>query len=205
MANDLSLVSELGALAAKVRASLREAQVAACNALHAILNAGDALITAKEQVPDGEWTKWLRANCFMSRRSALLYMQIARHRNKIEVKIKEIPDLSLRAACRLVTKAREKRIELEATPESVDHRAKLRADWQAAPRDAREAFLIEILTEINLRPVLEAMSEEQKNALERRAFGSLKSRSKTRRERSTLERLRKRQPYLELEANPTNN
>jgi Protein of unknown function (DUF3102) len=201
--------SELNALAAKVRASLREAQIAACNALHAALDAGDALIAAQERVPAGEWTRWIRHNCFLSKRTALLYMQLARHRDEIEARLEEIPDLSLRAARRLIMKpaARntEESGEEKVVPEVVDHKARLRADWHAAPSDAREAFLVEILTELGLKPVLEAMPGEQQSALERRAFGSLKSRTKTHKERATLDRLRKRRPYLELEANPTSN
>jgi Protein of unknown function (DUF3102) len=203
--------SELNALAAKVRASVRAAQVAACNALHAALDAGDALVTAQEQVPAGEWTRWLRHNCFLSKRTALLYMQLARHRDEIEARLEEIPDLSLRAARRLIMKRvvqeeeEEESGEEEVAPVVIDHKARLQADWRAAPNDAREAFLVEILTELGLRPVLEAMSGEQQSALERRAFGSLKSRTKTRKERATLDRLHKRRPYLELEANPTSN
>jgi hypothetical protein len=201
--------SELNALAAKVRSSLRAAQVAACNALHAALDAGDALVAAQERVPAGEWTQWLRRNCFLSKRTALLYMQLARHRDKIAARIEEIPDLSLRAARLLIMKRTVRKAEESGeeagAPVAIDHKAQLQAAWRAAPKDVRAVFLTEILTELGLRPVLETMSGEQQSALERRAFGSLKARTKTRQERATLERLHKRRPYLELEANPTSN
>jgi len=79
---------------------------ASCNALHIALDTGQALIQAQSGVPTGEWERWLKGKC--PRRSAYLYMQLARHEAEIEAKLEENPNLSLRAARRLIAKPKPK-------------------------------------------------------------------------------------------------
>jgi hypothetical protein len=88
-------------LATKVRAACRGVHEGQCNALHSALDAGDALNAAKPLVV-GRWGAWLRANCFLSVRTAQLYAQLADHRDEIEAEIERVTDLSLRAARRLI-------------------------------------------------------------------------------------------------------
>ena len=64
------------------------------NALRAALDAGDALIAAQDRVADGRWTRWLKENCFISARTAQLFMQLARHRDEIEAATARVADLS---------------------------------------------------------------------------------------------------------------
>jgi hypothetical protein len=59
------------------------------------------LIAAQARVTTG-WKRWLRENCFLSQRTALLYQQLARHRAEIEAEITRLGELSLRAARRLI-------------------------------------------------------------------------------------------------------
>jgi hypothetical protein len=54
-------------------------------------------------VPDGKWGKWLRDDCELSRSTALLYMRLANHQGDIDAARVQLPDLSLRAARRLLT------------------------------------------------------------------------------------------------------
>src|SRR6266536_3535382 len=51
------------------------------------MSAGDLLIEAKAQVPHGEWLPWLESNLAMSDRSARVWMQLAKGREKIEAEI----------------------------------------------------------------------------------------------------------------------
>lgn len=50
--------------------------------LHAV-QAGEALLEAKEQVETGEWVRWLKANFPASDRTAKQYMRIARGREEV--------------------------------------------------------------------------------------------------------------------------
>ena len=79
---------------------------ASCNALHIALDVGQALIQAQSGVPAGKWEGWLKGRC--PRRSAYLYMQVARHKAEIEAALAETPTLSLRAAHRLIAKPKPK-------------------------------------------------------------------------------------------------
>ena len=75
-----------------------------CNALHIVFSVGDALTQARGQVAPGQWERWLKANCFLSRRTAFLDMQLAQHRDELEGRMADIPALSLRAAAQLIAK-----------------------------------------------------------------------------------------------------
>jgi len=76
-------------LARQVRAGLELARRERCNALHHDLDVGDALLEAQARVSTG-WKRWLRENCFLSVRTALLYQRLARHRDEIEAEIERV-------------------------------------------------------------------------------------------------------------------
>jgi hypothetical protein len=94
----------LAALAKRVRTEHEAAQTATRNAVAHALNAGDALIRAKEAIPNKRWLRWLQANCSLSVRTAQLYMRLAEYRTEIEHKLAGAPDFSIRAAQRLIAK-----------------------------------------------------------------------------------------------------
>jgi hypothetical protein len=98
---------ELDELARQVRAALQASRQERCNALHHDLDIGDMLTEAQAQVTTG-WKRWLRENCFLSQRTALLYQQLARHRAEIEAEIERVGELSLRAARRLIAEPAKK-------------------------------------------------------------------------------------------------
>jgi hypothetical protein len=122
-------------LAAKVRAAHQAMREATRVTLRAVLDAGDALTAAKPQVPEGEWRRWLRANCFLSVRTAELYRQLAANREQIETELERVTDLSLRAARRLITK----RTTTAREPAAVFH--SLTEAWAAASRKERQQLL----------------------------------------------------------------
>ena len=96
----------LTALADRIRIEHEAVQAAMRNGVTHALEAGDGLVQAQSQVPTGKWARWLKENCFLSIRTAQLYMQLAQHRPEIEAEISRAPDLSLRAARRLISKSK---------------------------------------------------------------------------------------------------
>jgi hypothetical protein len=115
----------------RVRDLHRAAEQAGCNALHHALDAGDALIQVQKQVT-GPWKEWLAANCSVPTRTALLYVQLAKHREKIEMHLGE---LSIRGALRLITKPKQK------TARKLRHdEASLQSLWARAPEQEKAAF-----------------------------------------------------------------
>jgi hypothetical protein len=70
--------NRLPVLAAEIRRAHADVQEAAKTAAEKAIQAGHALIEAKELVKHGEWLPWLRENCALAERTAQLYMKIAR-------------------------------------------------------------------------------------------------------------------------------
>jgi hypothetical protein len=95
---------DLDTLATKIRDALQVAQSGMRTAVRFTLDAGDALNAAKKQVPEGGWGRWLKDHCFLSQRTAQVYMRLANHRDEIETKLMEIPDLSVRVARKFIAK-----------------------------------------------------------------------------------------------------
>jgi hypothetical protein len=100
--------SVLEGLAATIRDAHEAVLAATANALAAALDAGDALITAKARVTEvrvtGGWTPWVQKYCRLGESTARLYMQLARHRAKIESEVERVGELTLCGARRLITK-----------------------------------------------------------------------------------------------------
>ena len=110
---------ELAELAQRIRAALQASRADRCNALHHDLEVGEALVEAQNHVTTG-WKHWLGENCSLSVRTAMLYMQLARHRAEIEAEIERVGgELSLRAAVRLVTKKKPLEPEFDRAAEAA--------------------------------------------------------------------------------------
>jgi hypothetical protein len=88
-------------LAHRVRMCCEAIRKAGLTALGHALDAGDCLNEAQARISTN-WKKWLRENCFLAISTAQLYQQLARHRAEIEDEIVRFPELSLRAARRLI-------------------------------------------------------------------------------------------------------
>jgi len=88
-------------LARQIREHREAARRVGLTVLGHLLDAGDALNEAQKRVSTN-WKHWLRENCFLSVSTAQLYQQLARKRAEIEEKLRDDPDLSLRAARRLI-------------------------------------------------------------------------------------------------------
>ena len=76
--------NRLPVLAAEIRNYHEAAREAFGSAPEYVTKAGEALIEAKKLVRHGDWLPWLRDNCQMSKRTAQLYMQIARRKEELK-------------------------------------------------------------------------------------------------------------------------
>jgi hypothetical protein len=145
----------LDELAANVRRAIQAAQAEWSNALGHMLDAGDALIEAQSHVSGG-WKRWLRNNCFLGVSTAQLYMQLARHRQKIEAEIQRVGDLSLRAARRLISEPTEK------MPKPEKLVPKLLIAWNQASDTEKTEALVKIKLVDFLRVMPDAWRTELK-------------------------------------------
>jgi hypothetical protein len=129
--------TSLDDLARQVRAWVAEIRKACLTALDHAMNCGDALNAAQERVSTG-WKKWLRENCRLAVSTAHLYQQLARHREEIEAEISRVPDLSLRAARKLITKTTSETTEseAEAASEASTELAPIVPQWLVAYNQA---------------------------------------------------------------------
>ena len=97
----------LDALAARANAAHLEAERLAVGALVKARESGEALRAAKEQLPHGEWGRWLHENFSGSVRTAQTYMQIAARWPEIEANTQRVAHLSLRQAAALLCTPQE--------------------------------------------------------------------------------------------------
>jgi len=86
--------NRLAVLAADIRAAHAGVQDAAKVAAEKALEAGRALIEAKNLLKHGQWLPWLKEHCHLSERTAQLYMHIAR----LGLESATVADLGLKAA-----------------------------------------------------------------------------------------------------------
>lgn len=70
--------NRLPVLAAEIRRAHADVLDAVKTASERAIEAGHALIEAKELVQHGEWLPWLRENCALAERTAQLYMKVAK-------------------------------------------------------------------------------------------------------------------------------
>lgn len=95
--------NRLPVLAADIRREHAAVGEAAARGLQHALAAGGGLIEARASLAHGAWSAWLAANVpGLSARTAQLYMQLARNRDRLNAQ--RVADLSLRAASALVSR-----------------------------------------------------------------------------------------------------
>jgi Protein of unknown function (DUF3102) len=193
--------------AAAIRNGLREIEIQMRNALRISFKVGGHLIYAKQQVAHGQWKKWLKKNCFLSHRTAQLYMQIAECRDVIEDELVVTPELSVRAAAKLIAKPSESKAKDsdavepdqeepdqeepdQEEPDAVggegappDRAADLLAAWEAASIAERKDFI----NSIKLPGIIEAMSSGMLDALMTRAETSRRLRKKANKKPTVIE------------------
>jgi hypothetical protein len=157
---------DLPALGEAIRRHIEAAQRAGVTALHHTLAAGDALIEAQSRVSTN-WKDWLRANCFLSVRTALLYQQLARHRAEIEAEMSRVSDLTLRAARRFITKPKATATVEKPKKDGNKPPALNPASFMDASPFARTRFF----DDIGLPAIRKALSPKLNAELDRRVNG----------------------------------
>jgi hypothetical protein len=90
--------NRLPMLAAEIRKAHADVHDAAKTAAQRAIDAGHALIEAKELVQHGQWLPWLRENCALAERTAQLYMKIA----KSGLESATVADLGLSGAAKTI-------------------------------------------------------------------------------------------------------
>jgi hypothetical protein len=90
--------NRLPVLAAEIMRAHAEAQRAAHMSLVHAIEAGGALLEAKEQMNHGEWPPWLRDHCEMSESTAQVYMRLAKYKDEVLANPQRAADMSIRAA-----------------------------------------------------------------------------------------------------------
>jgi hypothetical protein len=96
---------ELDVIASSIRTHQNALQGHACGILNEVFAMGADLLKAKALVPKGRWEAWLDQNCALSDRQAQRYMRLANHRDLLEPRLVNNPELSLRAADQLIAAA----------------------------------------------------------------------------------------------------
>jgi hypothetical protein len=101
--------ANLDDLAREVRDAHQTVGVALGNALIAAMRAGDALIAARQHVPEGKWTQWVEDHCEISERTARAYIRVAQARPELEDRQRVAGPLSFRAALEYLREPRDSR------------------------------------------------------------------------------------------------
>jgi hypothetical protein len=156
--------------------------------LHRDLDIGDMLIEAQGRVSSG-WKRWLRENCFLSVRTAMLYMQLARHRAEIEAEIERMGELSLRAAIRLIAKS-------DTTKKKKTKKAEPTAAIIAAMNKATDVELTEALIALSFDRFMQVMPAEWRPKIEARLGGQIIARAKAQHPNIRLKHLDKQRLRL---------
>ncbi|ASP51472.1 DUF3102 domain-containing protein [Sinorhizobium meliloti] len=99
---DMPSSNRLPVLAASITAEHGECLAAMRKSLQHALAAGDMLIEAKGLVAHGQWLPWLADNCGIPKRTAQLYMRLAKHRELIEAKSADVALLTIQGAVELM-------------------------------------------------------------------------------------------------------
>jgi Protein of unknown function (DUF3102) len=92
----------LADLATRIKSLHAQVVDAGKNVVRKAIDAGLALIEAKRQVGHGQWLKWLKENCELSERTAEVYMECARNRQRLEPIIAVAANMTLSQALRQI-------------------------------------------------------------------------------------------------------
>jgi hypothetical protein len=162
----------LSVLADQIREAHKLVQEGTRSVLRIALDCGDALLEAKAQAPAGGWQRWLRERCSLSVRSAQVYVRLAEHSEAVEIVMAELPELSLRAALKLIASKEADHQDLEG-----DEPPKPKSDtldiFLAAWEKMGALQRCDALAAIGLDAILKVMPPDWRPQLERRLAGQV--------------------------------
>jgi hypothetical protein len=174
-------IVDLDALASSIRTQLQEIKRSCVTALRIALDVGEILNQAKEQVPDKKWGKWLRDNCFLSVRTAQLYMQLADNRDEIEAKLACFDTLSIRGARKLIAKPAVEEGEVESvdsepavstTTTTTTSPSTLCDLWPIATEPEQDELIGIVINTLSLTKLFALMTPERRREIEKRVLGN---------------------------------
>jgi hypothetical protein len=96
--------ARLTALAREIKAKLTLARRHEQATLSTLVDVGDRLKEAKKALAHGQWDDWLSDNFELSDRTARLYMQLARHRARVDAKMATVAVLGIREALQQISR-----------------------------------------------------------------------------------------------------
>jgi hypothetical protein len=134
------------------------------------MNAGDALLAARELVPPGAWQAYLRKTD-ISKRSARVYMQVAKARTVLEGQSSAGP-LSIAAALQFLKDPEASKRKLSAKTIKATTPFDTLRWWSNATGKARQQFL----DGVGLIGLLTALPPDWRTELERRVVNLRKER-----------------------------
>ena len=141
---------------------------AVSNAILRAINAGQALIAAKELTPHGEWGKFL-ARCDVGERQAERYMRLAGLAVANPTSKSDLADLSIEAAIKKLWPPKARRTPSGGTPATktaIAHTnaADILAAWDRAPQNER----IKAINSIGIEALLAALPRDWIPEIEKR-------------------------------------
>lgn len=98
---------DLKTIARQIADEHEACSAAARQSLQHAMQCGDLLLQAKRECKHGEFTKWLADNLPGSKRTAQLYMRLAKNRQAIEAKTQGIAFLSIDEAVKLLAETKK--------------------------------------------------------------------------------------------------
>jgi hypothetical protein len=128
-------------LASAIRAGLNTISSHMQSALRVALQVGEDLLKAQARVAKGQWGSWLRQNCNLQERTAQLYKQLAENRELVETSLNINPDLSIRAARRLIMTPGPKQTRNAVTARNGNSVATRSANGISGPNSPRPDLL----------------------------------------------------------------
>jgi hypothetical protein len=187
--------TDLDHLAAQIRAGHKATQATMRNAVTHALDVGDTLIAAKKRIPEGQWRTWLDTKCSIEVRTAQLYMQLARHRDRIEA-CKERPGLSLRAARRLIMDDSKAKRQSPKPAEAPSKDAPKIPEWERLYNEATDEDKALGISHIII-DLFTHMSATARAKLTERVLGNAAEHAPTKKQRNAIRRAQKQSPYLD--------
>jgi hypothetical protein len=186
--------TDLDHLAGQVRAGVAAVRAALSNALDKALEVGNTLIEAQKRIPEGQWRSWLNKDCELKPSTALLYMQIARHRGQIEAVRREVPGLSIRGARELIAAESRAGRQSSSRKKPPEEKPEL-PDWVTAYNESSDADkaagLPHIITDLITHLTAASLAE-----LTSRVLGNAAEKAPTKKQRSAI-RAAQKQVLLE--------
>lgn len=160
----------LEALAGRIRQAHEFAVRSAKDTLTYARQAGGLLLSAKKQVPHGQWLAWLSENVPFSARAAQAYMRVVERWSELEAKYAEPAHLTMEKALEHLAASGKSAMPVECEiKESVDETATTEASIETANVATPSSPPVRRERRTRLTAEQRAVAREVRASMERRA------------------------------------